>query len=230
MMKPSRKHQRGLTLVEVLIVMAIAVLLVSGMVFASGQIQRSRLRSSSTRVATAMRTAWQRASATGRDLRLVIDTDQNTIWIEESQEKMLIQSGDKVGTGGADPATAAEKAAAEDANRLVLGPTAPRAGFAPIEGPAGQPQPLYPGIGVKAVDANHETKPRTSGRGYVYFFGSDAERASVILVVRGDEEDKDALSVVLSPLSGKATIQEGAVYIPHPRDDAEASEAEDDGR
>jgi len=217
-------------LVEVLIVMAIAVFLVGGMVFASGQIQRSRLRSSSTRVATAMRVAWQRASATGRDLRLVIDADQGAIWIEESREKMLVQSGDKVGTGGADPATAAEKQAQEEASRITVGPQAPRAGFTAIEGPAGQPQALYPGILVKAIDATHETKPRTSGRGYIYFFGSDAERASVVLHVSGEDEDKDAMSVVLSPLSGKATIQGGAVYIPHPRDDAEASEAEDDGR
>src|SRR4051794_3214878 len=105
----SRRGERGLTLVEVLIVMAIAVFLVSGMVFASGQIQRSRLRSSTTRVAAAMKIAWQRASSTGRDLRLVIDADQGTIWIEESREKMLVQSGDKVIAGGADPATAAEK-------------------------------------------------------------------------------------------------------------------------
>ncbi|MGZ3419271.1 MAG: pilus assembly FimT family protein [Polyangiales bacterium] len=230
MKKSSRSQERGLTLVEVLIVMAIAVFLVSGMVFASGQIQRSRLRSSSTRVAAAMKVAWQRASATGRDLRLVIDPDQNTIWIEESRQKMLIQSGDKVGTGGADPATTAEKLAQEEATRITLGPQSPRAGFTPVDGPAGQPQPLYPGIMVKAIDATHETKPRTSGRGYIYFFGSDAERASVVLHIAGEAEDKDAMSVVLSPLSGKATIQMGAVYIPHPRDDAEASEAEDDGR
>lgn len=210
--------------------MAIAVFLVSGMVFASGQIQRSRLRSSTTRIASAMKIAWQRASATGRDLRLVIDADQGTIWIEESREKMLVQSGDKVIAGGADPATAAEKQAQEEAQRMIRGPLAPKAGFTPVDGPSGQPQPLYPGIVVKAIDATHEQKPRTSGRGYIYFFGSDAERASVVLHVQGEDEDWLAMSVVLSPLSGKATIQDGAVYIPHPRDDAEASEAEDDGR
>src|SRR3954462_11016763 len=103
--RSSRRRERGLTLVEVLIVMAIAVFLVSGMVFASGQIQRSRLWSNMTRVGAAMKAAWQRASATGRDLRLVIDADPGTILTEESREYMLVQSGDMVIAGGADPAT-----------------------------------------------------------------------------------------------------------------------------
>lgn len=223
-----RRDERGLTLVEVLIVMVIAVFLVTGMAFATGQIQRSRLKSSCARVATAMRVAYQRASSTGRDLRLVIDPDQGTIWLEESQEKMLLVGGDVLGTGGADPATAAEKAAQEEANR-INSVQAPRPGFVPVAGPSGEPQPLYPGIVVRAVDAAHETKPRTSGRGYVYFFGAEAERASVQLAIKGSGDDKDVMSVVLAPLTGKATIADGPIAIPHPRDDAEASEAEDDG-
>ena len=210
--------------------MVIAILLVGGMAFTSGQIQRSRLKSSASKVANAMRVAYQRASSSGNDLRLVIDADQGTIWIEESHEKMLLQSKDLSGTGGADPATAAEKAAQEEADRISKGPQAARASFSPIAGPAGEPQSLSPGILVRAIDAAHDDKPKTSGRGYVYFFGSQAERASVALSIKGSEDEKDTFSVVLAPLTGKPSIAEGLVAVAHPRDDAEASEAEDDGR
>ncbi len=229
MKRARRSGERGLTLVEVLIVMAIAISLVGGMAFAGTQIQRSRLKASSSKVANAMRVGYQRAASSGNDLRLVIDIEQAQIWLEESHDKMLLQSKDEVGTGGADPATTGEKLAAAEATRALQGPQAPRASFAPVSGAAGEPQNLQPGIEVHAVDAAHEEKPRTTGRAYVYFFGSQAERASVQLKIKGSEDEKDIFSVVLAPLTGKPSIAEGPVAVPHPRDDAEASEAEDDG-
>lgn len=229
MKRARRSAERGLTLVEVLIVMAIAISLVGGMAFAGTQIQRSRLKASASKVANAMRVGYQRAASSGNDLRLVVDADQNQIWLEESHDKMLLQSKDEAGTGGADPATTGEKLALAEATRVTQGPQAPRASFAPVAGAAGEPQALQPGIVVHAVDAAHEDKPRTTGRAYVYFFGSQAERASVQLKIKGSEDEKDIFSVVLAPLTGKPSIAEGPVPVPHPRDDAEASEAEDDG-
>lgn len=222
------RRARGLTLIEVLIVMVVAVVLVGGFVFASGQVQRSRLKSSASRVGAAMRTAYQLASSTGRRLRLVIDLDQSTLWIEESNDQMLLASNDP--TGGANPATQTEEAAQAEASRITVGPTAPKAAFTALPGAAGQAQPLYAGIVFRAVDASHEPKPRTSGRAYVYFFASETERASVQLQIKDSTDDKDTFSVVLAPLTGKATIAEGPVAVLHPRDDVEASEAEDNGR
>ncbi len=211
--------------------MAIAVLLVSGMLFATGAIARSRLKGSASRVAAAMRTAYQRASSTGKRLRLVCDFDNSTIWLEESSDQMLLtEKNDPIGNGGADPATAGEKAAEAEAARINAGVQAPRASFAPVPGPAGQPQVLHQGISLKAVDAAHDKEPRTTGRGYVYFFASEAERASVQLMITGSVDERDAFSVVVSPLTGKATVLDGVVPIPRPHDDAEASEVEDDGR
>ena len=46
----------------------------------------------------------------------------------------------------------------------------------------------------------------------------------------GSEDEKDIFSVILAPLTGKPSIAEGPVPVPHPRDDVEASEADDDGR
>lgn len=219
-----------MTLIEVVIVLIIAVLLMGGMVFASGAIQHSRLKSAASRVAAAMRVAFQRASSTGKRVRLVLDFDNNTLWLEDSQDEMLVAENDVLGTGGADPATAAERAAQEEAARINAGPQAPRASFTAVPGPAGEPQPLQSGIAFRAVDAQHEKEPRTSGRGYVYFFAAEAERASVQVKIANSDSDKDVFSVVVAPLTGKATVMDGAVNVPHPRDDdPEASEVEDDG-
>src|SRR5258708_5483681 len=128
-----RGVSRGITLVEVMIVLVVAVLLVSGFVFTSGQIKRSRLKRSAVRVASAMRAGYNRASSTGKRLRLVLDFDQNRLWLEESTDKMLLDTGDPLGTGGADPATTAEKAALTEANRINAGVQPARAAFAPVD-------------------------------------------------------------------------------------------------
>src|SRR5437879_2866711 len=130
-------HERGLTLIEVLVVLMIAVFLVSGVVFTGGQLQRSRLKSSASKVAAAMRVGYQRASSTGKRLRLVIEFDPASIWLEESSDQMLLQTNDLQGTGGADPATEAERAATAEANRIAAGVQAPRASFRAVSGPAG---------------------------------------------------------------------------------------------
>ena len=226
-MRAARRRARGLTLIEVLIVMVIAVVLTGGFVFASGQVQRSRLKSSASRVGAAMRTAYQLASSTGRRLRIVVDLDQSTIWIEESSDRMLLAANDP--TGGANAANATEEAAQHEASRIMMGPVAPKASFTRLPGAAGEPQSLYAGVVFRAVDAAHEPKPRTSGRAYVYFFASETERASVQVQLKDSTDEKDVFSVVLAPLTGKSTIVDGPVNVAHPRDDAEASEAEDDG-
>lgn len=225
-----RRDARGVTLVEVLVVLFILVLILGGMLYGVGAIHRSRLKSSASRVAAAMRAGYARAASTGKRLRLVIDFDTNTLWLEESSSPMLIDTKDILGTGGADPATEVEKAALAEANRINAGVQISRPGFSRIAKAIGEDtSKLQPGIVFYAVDAAHEAKPQTKGHAYVYFFGSEAERASVQLKIATSDDEKDIFSVVIAPLTGKPTIAEGAVLVPHPRDDAEASEAEDSG-
>ncbi|MFI5297421.1 MAG: prepilin-type N-terminal cleavage/methylation domain-containing protein [Polyangiales bacterium] len=230
--RPSRRRRngaRGLTLVEVLVVVAVGALLAGGMVFGAGQLQRSRLRSSASRIAAAMHVAYMRASSTGKNLRLVVDIDAASIWIEESNDVMLLKTDDLAGSGGANAATDVERQAEEEANRIGSGVQTARATFHAVTGPAGQPQELYKGIIVKEVDAAHVSEAKTSGRGYVYFFGSEAERATVQVGIAGGDPEKDVFTIVLAPLTGRTKISDKAIAMKRPHDDAEASEAEDNG-
>ena len=61
------------------------VALVSGVAIAgSMQLPAARLRRSATMIASAVKVAYTRATATSRDLRLVMDLDQQKIWLEQS--------------------------------------------------------------------------------------------------------------------------------------------------
>jgi general secretion pathway protein H len=232
-----RARSRGLTLIEVLIVMAIVALMMGAIVVGSGQLASSRMRHSSTMIAGAIRVGFSRSTATSKSIRLVMDFTENEIWLEEGDQPMLIQSKDLTGTGGAAAATVAEKQAIDEGARIIKGPTAPRTTYKEIDpmglaasAPGKGHKPLERGIKFRQVQAQHDAEPRKEGRAYLYFWpGGQTERAAIQLKVGDDNEEKNAITLVVAPLTGKVTVKEGAVELPKPLDDKDLSEREDPG-
>jgi general secretion pathway protein H len=232
-----RALARGLTLIEVLIVMAIVALIMGAVVIGTGQVASARARHSSTMIAGAIRVAFSRASATSKSIRLVMDFTENEIWLEEGDQPMLVQSKDLTGTGGAAAATNAEKQAIEEGGRIVKGPTAPRTSFREIDAmglaastPGKGHKALERGIKFREVQTQHDDQPRKEGRAYLYFWpGGQTERASIQLKVGEANEEKDAITLLVAPLTGKVTVKDGAIAMAKPVDDTESSERQDPG-
>jgi general secretion pathway protein H len=121
-----------MTLLEVLIVVTLAGLLSGAVVMGMGSATNAKLKAASTLVSSAIRGAYARSAATSRPVRVVFDFAQNRVWLEESRGRMLARTADPLLTGGADPATAAEQAAAAQADTILKGPKAPKANFYPV--------------------------------------------------------------------------------------------------
>lgn len=227
----------GFTLVEILVVLTL-ILLVSGVAIAgSAQLPSARLRRSATLIASAVKVAFTRSTATSRDLRLVMDLDAQKIWLEESDGPMLVTSGDKSLTGGAEPMTALEQAAIAEGERIVKGPPIPKPkfhsiqvfGFGDNEGGHGG-KALQRGIAFRSVQTAHDDAPRTSGRAYLYFWRAGrTEQASIQLHIGGSLDDGRTLTMLVSPLTGKVRIRGGPVELVVPTDDESASERQDTG-
>ena len=235
--KLRRSATRGLTLIEVLIVMAIIALVMGATVVGSGQLPGPRLRHSSAMIAGAIRIGFSRAGATSKSVRLVMDFTENEIWLEEGDQPMLVQSKDLTGTGGAAAATGAEKLAIEEGSRIIKGPTAPRTAFNEIDAmgfaastPGKGHKALERGVKFREVQTGHDDQPRKEGRAYLYFWpGGQTERASIQLKMGEANDEKDAITLVVAPLTGKVTVKDGAIAVPNPTDDKEASERQDPG-
>jgi general secretion pathway protein H len=232
----TRRHgARGLSLIEIIVVIAIMAVVIGVAVAGSMQLPSARLRRSATMIASAIKVAYTRATATSRDLRLVMDLDSKTVWLEESDAPMLVQAKDKTGTGGADPITQAEKIALEEGAKIMNGPPIPKPHFHPIEaygfgdvdsGKGGKP--LQRGITFRSVQAGHDDSARTSGRAYVYFWpGGRTERASIQLRIGDATEDDRILTLLVSPLTGKVRIKGGPSELELPTDDTSASDRQD---
>ena len=232
---PRRAARRGLTLIEIMVVMVI-VALVSGFVVAgSMQLPSARLRRSATMIASAIKVAYTRATATSRDLRLVMDLDGKKVWLEESDAPMLVQGKDKSGTGGADPVTKAEQDAIAEGEKIMKGPPVPKPkfhtiaafGFGDVESGKGG-KPLQRGITFRSVQTPHDDAARTSGRAYLYFWpGGRTELASIQIRIGESEEDSETLTLLVAPLTGKVTIKNGPQELKVPTDDQSASDREE---
>jgi general secretion pathway protein H len=212
------------------------VTLVSGVAIAgSMQLPAARLRRSATMIASAIKVAYTRATATSRDLRMVMDLDQQKIWLEQSDIPMLVKSSDSLATGGADAITAAEKAALEAGENIVKGPPVPKPRFKAIEaygfgdvetGKGGKS--LQRGIRFRSVQSTHDDEARRHGRAYLYFWpGGRTERASIQLRMGEGDEASQILTLLVSPLTGKVTVKSGPAELVVPTDDDHASDRQD---
>jgi len=227
-----------MTLVEILIVMAIIVLVLGGVVLGGGQVGGARLRQSASLVTGAIKVAYTRATATSKSLRLVMDFNEGTMWLEEADRPMLAKALDKGRTGGAEAVTESEQAAIKEGESIIKGPPLPKPQFHPVEsGEIGAKtaggkyaRPLARGIKFRSVQTAHDDAARTEGRGYLYFWpGGQTERATIQLRIGDSEDDGDTVSLLVSPLTGKVSIKDGPQPLELPKDDKEASEREDTG-
>ena len=172
-----RAAQRGMTLIEILIVMVVIVVVMGGVVMGTGQLGTSRLKHTATAITGASRVAFTRATATSKSMRLVFDIDASTMWLEQGDAPMLVQSKDTTATGGADPATVAERNAVTEGESVIKGPRAPRAHFHAVNGisisadvvapkPASSiPPPDVPAPLAPTLNANPDGPPPSTGAG-----------------------------------------------------------------
>lgn len=230
-LRNARFVQRGLTLVELLIVVALIAVLGGSILMGPGLLQGSRLKSASTLIVSAVRIGLARASQTGRPTRLAFDLDGSKITIEEANSSVLLRERTKDASSGASPATELEKAASAESERILSGPHAPKASFRPIAGfnssadESGPSRSLGSGVEFVSVQTEHDDEPRTSGRAYLYFFpGGTTERAAVQLKRKGDDT---GLTVSISGLTGRARIERGRIELPAARRDGDVSERDE---
>jgi general secretion pathway protein H len=229
-----RPRERGVTLVEVLLVVAIVAFASTLAILGTGIADGARLRRSAAMVGSAVRVAYGHANASSKVVRLVFNFDQRTVAIEESSGQLWLAKNER--TGGAQAATENERRAIEEAEAILKGPRAPRPSFRPVKafgftaekGISGKA--LERNIRFSQIETGHQDDVVKSDQAYLYFWpGGQTERASIQLSVGTSTLDTDALTILVSPLTGKADVRKGRVAMLRPRDDAEESERRDTG-
>ena len=227
-----RARARGMTLIEVLVVLVLIALLTSAIVVGTGGVSSARLKGAASLVVSLSKVAITRANATGRPVRIVFDIEQNRIALEEAIGSRLLRVKEGESSGaGAKAATEAEKKAEAEAEGFLQGGRVARPSFVPTKrvelggDNMGVGRQFDSGIVYKQVQTEHDEKPRTEGRAYLYFWpGGSTEWASIQLQVKGK---KSTLTVLVSPLTGRSQIKSGSVDLPDRNVDGDISERQE---
>lgn len=226
-----------MTLVEILVVLVLIGILTGSAVVGMGGIASSRLRGAAATIVALSRVAVTRTNATGRPVRLVLDLDKHQVWLEEAETSRALRTNlsdenEKAkATKREEQRLLAVKANAEaDAERLLEGKSGTKAGFIPVEKlemageKVGAPRELGSSIEFRQIHIEHDGEPRKDGRAYLFFWpGGETEWASIQLRRSGEQ---DGLTVLVSPLTGRARIERGSVDLPKPAREGEIDEVE----
>ena len=226
-------RERGLTLIELLVTVALIAFLTTGVVLGSGAIGNSRMRGAAGMITGAVRIAFTRASATARPNRLVFDIDNGAVILEETSDVLAVKKDDVA--GGAAAATEEERDALETTSRILKGPQAPRARFRPVRAlgfddpDTSGGRPLGAGVRFRKVETAHSPEGQTSGRAYLYFWpGGQTERAAIQLALRSQMDEPDSgMTIIISALTGRVRTVSGAKSMDPLRDDGTFQERED---
>jgi len=201
------KKKSGFTLIEVILVVTIIAVVVTGATFGLGAITRTRLRSASFRVMSAARFAYNRAITQGTTTRLRFDFEKDTMAVEESDTPVTLATDEQLESDAGDAINPWDLARAR--LEKPLEPPELRSPFQPMTNANGvvlkryTAQPLGDGISVHALITPHELEKRVEGEGSVYFFpGGLTERA----VIQLSDSSDTVYSIEIHPLTGNARI------------------------
>lgn len=244
-----RSKEAGLTLIEILMVMALVAVVTGAAVVGYRSVRRAEVRGSAQKLAAAIRYLYDRSVVTGRYYRLTIDLDKASYEAQVSDDRFYLNAEKEKapGRGQAFDADAQTKALDEEdrkrdaqnaglAAQLQPPPRPKRAHFESYKD-AMLPKIEMRGSFVRDLYTPRQSEPYYHGKAHLYFFPDGHVERAVLHVSSGkplppDEEppprragddDIDVYTLVLHPLSGRVELKVGDFEVPSDFDSAEDS-------
>lgn len=232
---PRRAGARGLTLLEILVVIGILVLIMGLAVSGFSRIGGIRLRNETNKVAAAIRHTFNRSVSLGLYMRMIIDLDGESFSVEGSENPTFLRK--KAADPGVDPDSAeADESESTRKRKSGKGPghgteepadsakarmAARRAQFT-TDDVIGL-QKLEGGSAFDGVTVAGQTDPVTSGKAYIHFFPNGWVEPAVIHTTDGEGS---FYTLEVSPLTGKVSNTAGKIDPPRTFGEAERTEDE----
>ncbi len=215
-----------MTLIELLIVIALIAIFAGTLLFGTGVFGGAEQRAAASLVVVGVRKGLARANATGMPVRLTLDFETKRVVLEESSSVLALREAPlKKNETQADRILAqAEK----ESDQIVAGPVPHRPEFHALDilGQDGDSPGRQFGskTELRLVQTEHDEEPVTSGRAHLFFWPGGVTERAVVQIGQGDN---DGLTVVISPLTGRARIERGRIDLPEGKLGDEFSEREE---
>lgn len=199
-----RRAQRGLTLLEVVITVGVLVLMMGVVVTSFSSLKSTELRVQTNKLAAAIRHTYNRATATGLYMRMVVDISGDAYWVEASETPVFLTK-EKVKEGEADEAKLKAQEEAEKRAEEGLPPLPQRERFQ--SDPVIEKVTLEKGIKVAGVYTTSMEDPFESGTAYIHFFPNGFVEPAMVYTTGGES----TYTLTISPMTGKVTRKLGKI-------------------
>ncbi len=231
-----RAARRGMTLIEIMIVVFLIAVLTGTLLFGSGMFTGANRRAAASLVVAGVRKGLAHANTTGKPVRLAMNIDSGRLILEESSSSEALRADPNAEDVDEDEPLDSGAALLADAEavaeQILSGAPGTSTSFTPVDllGSDGDAPGREVGSGIRfvKVQTEHDDEASESGTAYIYFWpGGVTERAIVQIAERSNELD-EGLTVVVSPLTGRADIKRGRIELPEELfDDEDYSERDE---
>lgn len=209
--------ERGLTLIELIIVIAILVMMLGLGVSGLENLASTELRVQTNKLAVAVRHAYNRSVATGLYMRMVLDVSTDSYWVEASPTPVfLVRPGDEKLIE--DEKRAREREDEEGIQRIKTGPDFKM-------DPVISKITMEKGIVIDSVLIAGQQYPVTGGQATIHFFPNGYCEPAMIYTSDGDG---DFRTLIINPLTGK--VERKAGKADPARQFGEPDKVEEEGR
>jgi prepilin-type N-terminal cleavage/methylation domain-containing protein len=210
-----RRSTRGLTLLEVIVVLAILVLAIGVAIGGFSRIDAIKLRTETNKLAAAIRHTFNRAAAHGLYMRMVFDLDAEAYWVEASDQPVFLPK--TKATEGAE-AEKEDEGSGEDADGVLVEKRKQfqEDGVIPRKQFAG-------GLDIAGVLTTGQNDMFRTGKAYLYFFPDG--RVEPAMIYTHDQEDT-WYTLQVQPFTGR--VQRSVGKVDPPRDFGEPDHEEEE--
>lgn len=193
--------RRGFSVVELLVVLAIAASIMALSVSSFGSLKNAKLRSEAMRMSGALRMVYGRAAVNGLRYQVSFDLEANTYRVDCSSDNVLLPAEDT----NASPFDDDD----DEADPFGLGYNTPT--LEDCSEPLLEQTTLRDGVEIARILTAHHADPVEEGTHTVaYFPNGFVERA--IIWLRSGEESYITLSV--DPMTGRVIVHPGDFEVP----------------
>ncbi len=216
------RNQRGFTLIELIVVVAVMAVITAAVVTGVGNVRGASVQSETGKIGVAVRYLYNLTVLSGKVHRLVFDLDKRMYWGEEQTSDDPCQQFLLPGEGDDEEAKKAAKKKPKKSKSGKGGkvvedePAKMDAGFTETKSRLLAKYTMDAGISIAGVMTSHQNEPLKKGTAYLYFFPNGTTENALIWV-KGDgaaeDDDADVMTVEVKALQGAAKLHNEKVPL-----------------
>lgn len=194
------RNQRGMTLIEILVVLAIIAGVMGSFALAVSSPSET-MRSEASHLMGMIRYAYHNSAANSLYSRVVFDMDEQKIWVESSESPFyVVKEGDEIQAMIEKNREKKNLVKSSDDEEEDASEAAGEGDFAEDESDLLNMHEVDSRIRLADVFVDHQKEPQNSGTAYLYFFPRGQTELAVIHFA--DEEGENFVTLSVNPLTG----------------------------